>query len=172
MKHIKTALVVGAGVTAMSLGSLGVVSAATDSSSSDPESSLVSKIASKFNLNKSEVQAVFDQEHADRRAEMKTERASALKQAVTDGKLTQAQADHITAVWAEIDALMGSKKPSEQSDATRKAIKAKMDGLRTWAKQQNLDLGSIVGLHGRGGPGHGHGEMGGDRDGGPGSNSN
>lgn len=166
MKHLKTALVVGAGVTAMSLGSLGVVSAATTSSSTDSESSLVSKIASKFNLSKSEVQVVFDQDHAAHRAEMKADRAAALKQAVTDGKLMQAQADHITAVWTEIDTLMGSGKPSEQSDATHKAIKTKMDSLRTWAKQQNLDLGSIAGLRGPGGgPGHGHGDMDDDKEG-------
>lgn len=153
MKQVKKGLLVGASVATVGMSSFGMAAAAT-SSSTNPDNSLVSKIASKFNLDKSEVQAVFDENHQERMQEMKTKRAEALKQAVTDGKLTQKQADHITAVWKQIDSLMGDKRPDQQSSATRKAIKTKMDNLRTWAKNQGIDLSSIEGL---GGPRGGHG---------------
>ncbi len=157
MKRIKTAVMVGASVASIGIAGVGVASAATTSTTNtDPSSSLVDEIASKFNLDKTKVQAVFDQDRADHKAQMQTKRAAALKQAVTDGKLTQAQADHMTAAWADIDKLMDGTSPDKQSDATRTAIKQKMDDLRTWEKAQNLDLRSIVEL---GGPGHGHGVL-------------
>lgn len=161
MRHVKSALLMGAGVMAVSLGSLGVASAATNSPN-DSKNSLVSKIAAKFHLQKSEVQAVFDQDHADHMADLKAKRATALKQAVSDGKLTQAEADHITAVWQEIDDLVDGKRPDQQSTATRDAIKAKMDALRTWANNHSLDLRSmhLVGGPHAGGFGHERRDMG------------
>ncbi|MCA9325120.1 hypothetical protein KDA23_03595 [Candidatus Saccharibacteria bacterium] len=160
MKQIKKSLLVGASVATVGLSSFGMAAAAT-STNSNSDDSLVSKIAAKFNLNKSDVQAVFDADRQEHMTEMKTKRAEALKQAVTDGKLTQAQADHITAAWKEIDSLMGDTRPDQQSSATRKSIKAKMDALRTWTKNQGIDLESIEGLGGpHGGPGgRGHGPM-------------
>jgi predicted phage-related endonuclease len=139
------------------VGGASLVSAATSSSSTNPEQSLVDKIASKFNLDKSKVQAVFDEEHQAREAEMKQNRADALAQAVKDDKLTQAQADHITAVWKEIDDLRGDTKPSDMSDAVRQKIKDKMDALRDWLDDQNIDLKDIDGLRGPGMGGHGRG---------------
>lgn len=147
-----SAAVLGLGLTG--LGAVGAVSAATTSTDASTNSSLVEKIASKFGLDKNKVQAVFDEDRDERRSEMKEKRLEELKQAVTDGKLTQAQADHITSVWNEIENLMGDGSPKDASDATRDAIKQKMDDLKTWAEEQNLDLKEIGGL---GGPRGGHG---------------
>lgn len=155
MNIAKKSLLVGAGVATIGLAGLsgaGVASAASSASTSG-NNSLVDKIASTFNLDKSKVQAVFDQNRADRMANMETKRADALKQAVADGKITQAQADHITAAWKEIDALRGTTKPQDMSQATRDQIKQKMDDLRDWIKAQNIDMRSL----GLMGAGHGHG---------------
>lgn len=144
MQKLKTALMVGAGVATIGLGGLGVASAATNNSSStSPDSSLVDKIASTFNLDKSKVQAVFDQNRADYMKEMQAKRADALKQAVTDGKITQAQADYITKAWADIEAQRPAD-GSKPSDSQREAIKTKRDALQTWLKQQNIDLHTVL----------------------------
>ncbi|MGB4759356.1 MAG: hypothetical protein WBP26_04865 [Candidatus Saccharimonadales bacterium] len=165
MAQLKKSLVISAAVLGLGLtglGTVGAVSAASNTSSTG-ESSLVEKIANKFGLDKSKVQAVFDEDRDEHRAEMKEKRLEELKQAVTDGKLTQAQADHITSVQNEIETLMGDGSPKDMSTETRDAIKQKMDDLKTWAEEQNLDLKEIGGL---GGPRGGHGGpgFGGPRD--------
>ncbi|MEO6513107.1 MAG: hypothetical protein ABIR37_00315 [Candidatus Saccharimonadales bacterium] len=156
MQIVKKSLLVGAGVATIGLAGLsgaGIASAATTTSTTG-NGSLVDKISSTFHLDKSKVQAVFDADRQSHKADMEAKRTAALKQAVTDNKLTQAQADHITAAWKEIDALRGTTKPDDMSSTTRDQIKQKMTDLRDWLKAQNIDLRSIDGLGGRG---HGHG---------------
>lgn len=165
MQRLKKTLLVGATVATFGLSSLGIASAAT-SSSTDGSTSLVDKIASTFNLDKSKVQAVFDEDRTTHETQMKADRATALKQAVTDGKLTQTQADYITKAWADIDALH-STDGTKPTDAQREAMKAKMDALRTWLSDQKIDLQSIDGLGGFGR----HGGFGGPRGGDGSSNS-
>lgn len=145
------------------LGAVSAVSAATTDSSTG-QSSIVDKIASKFGLDKEKVQAVFDEEHEARHAEMEAKRTEALKQAVTEGDLSQAQADHITTVWKEIETLKGDTAPRDVSDETRDAMKEKMDALRTWADEQGIDLKEIIGF---GAPHNAHGGHGGPGFGGP-----
>lgn len=86
----KSLLVAGAAATigVAGLSGLGVASAATNSSSED---SLVSKIATKFGLKEADVQAVFDQEKAERNAERQAEIADRLQEAVDEGAITAAQ---------------------------------------------------------------------------------
>lgn len=153
----KRTLIAGAAVAAVGLagvGSVGLASAATDNGSSG--TSIVDKIATKFNINKDEVQAVFDEERNQHKAEMQQDRSDRLAQAVKDGKLTQEQADHITAAFKEIDTLIGDTRPDEQSEETHEQIRAKMDALHDWAEENNIDMPDLVfGVrgHGHGGPG-------------------
>lgn len=160
--NVKRSLLVGATLATVITGvsGAGIVSAATSSSSSSG-TSLVDKIASKFNLNKSDVQAVFDQDRQEHGAQMEADQKEKLATAVKDGKLTQAQADHITQVMSEIKTLRGSTSPQEESDTVRSQIKSKLDDLRTWAKSNNVDMQYI--MFGHGGPG-GHRGMHGDMD--------
>jgi hypothetical protein len=155
--HVKRSLLVGAAIAtvgASSLGLAGVASADTASSSSEG-TSIVDKIASKFNLSKDEVQAVFDEDRESRQAEREAEQKEKLAAAVSDGTLTQAQADHITAALAEIKTLRGDSEPRTESDETRQAIKEKMDALRSWAEENDIDMRDLMigGPHGGGGPG-------------------
>ena len=160
--NIKKSLLVGAAVATIGVGSLsavGAVSADTNTSASssnsasttDKSSSLIDKIAAKFNLKTADVKAVFDEDRTARQAEMKANRAERLAQAVTDGKITQAQADYITKAQAEIEALRGTTSPEDETNATRTEIKTKMDALRDWAETNNVDMMYIMGGHG--GPG-------------------
>lgn len=140
----------------------GLVSAATStSSSSDPASSLIDKLASKFNLNKDEVKAVFDEDRTAREAEHQKQVEDELSQAVTDGKLTSDQRDKILAKIKENKADMEANRDSmkDKTDAERKAaMDAKRTELETWAKNNNipteyLRLLGPGGHHGPGGPG-------------------
>lgn len=153
-KALLTAAVL-ASTTAGGLATASVVSAATDTSQS-PESSLVDKVASKFGLNKADVQKVFDEDRAARQTERETKAKEALAQAVTDGKLTQAQADKITAKRAEMKTFMESLRDKTASER-RAAMEAKRDELQQWAKDNGIDesyLRPMAGRgHGPGGPG-------------------
>jgi hypothetical protein len=120
--NIKKSLLVAGAVTSVGLASLtGVhaVSAATDANGD----SLISKIAQKFNLNESDVQAVFDQNKAERDAEIQTEMADQLQQAVDDGDIT-----------AEQKTLIENKLKELQS-----ARQTEHDTLDAWAKDQGID---------------------------------
>lgn len=159
MNKLKRTLIIGAGVA--SIGAAGLATVASTSALTDTDSSkntsLIDKLVGKFNLNKTEVQAVFDAERAEHHAEVRASQTEALKVALSSGKLTQVQYDYIVKAQLEIDGLREkSGSPKDQSQATKDAIKAKMDALRDWMKSQNLTregLGLGFG-HGRGGLGH------------------
>jgi len=155
--NIKRSLLVGATLTTLAAGAggVGLASAATDTSGSSSTSgtSLVDKLVAKFHLNKADVQAVVDADRQEHEAQREADQKEKLATAVKDGKLTQAQADHITQALAEIKTLRGDAGPSTESDTTRDQIKAKMDALRTWADENNIDMQYVMLGHGHGGPG-------------------
>jgi len=167
MNKLKKSLIIGAGVATIGVaGITGVASASAlstttsssgSSTSSSVDSSLIDKLAVKFNLNKEQVKAVFDANRSDHQAAMKASRTAALKVDLSSGKITQAQYDYIVAAQADIDTLMSSAgSPDTQSATVKASIKTKIDALRTWMKSQNLNL-SNLGLgfgHGRGDHGH------------------
>lgn len=164
MKKMLAAAGIATVIGAAGLTGVGIVNAAgTTSTSTDPMSNLVDAIASKFNLNKSDVQSVFDEQRtkmeADREAEVKAEVA----QLVTDGKLTQAQADKINAKRAELQKEREANKATNQSK-TREEMKAEMEtkrtALETWAKENGIDTAYLRFVFGGG---HGHGGHGGMR---------
>ena len=154
MNHnIKRTLVVGATVATLGIAGLaGAGMASADNTAGG--TSLIEKLATKFNLNQDEVKAVFEADRTERHAQMQADQAERLAQAVTDGKLTQAQADHITAAQKELESLRGTGGPGSMDEATRTAVKEKMDALRTWAEENNVDM-AYVGRGGHGGPGGG-----------------
>lgn len=151
----------------------GVAHAATSDSStnSNPMSSLVDAISTKFSLDKTEVQAVFDEEKTAKQAEREQSTADSVASLVTDGTITQAQADAINAKRAEVAASREANKDStvEKTDEERKtARETEKAELEQWASDNGLDAKYIRyvmsnGHGGGGGPGQGRG----DRDKGP-----
>lgn len=128
------ALALGAGVVTYS------ASAQTPPISS---TSLVQKIAARFNLKEAEVQAVFDQEHAARHADMQKRMDERLTSLVTEGKLTEAQKQLILAKHAELQSAREANKDtfSGLSMAERKAEHDKHRAeLEAWATQNGIDL--------------------------------
>lgn len=133
----------------------------------DHMANLVKAITEKFGLNQAEVQQVFEEHHTQMQQQHQADEATRLSQAVTDGKLTQDQADKITAKRAELQAQRESDKTKfeSMSDSERQAaMKAKMDELKQWATDNNIPAGYLPfggGRGGHGGPGGMHKGMGG-----------
>lgn len=153
-----------AGITTAGITGVGIANAATDTSTTNtnPMSSLVDAIASKFNLNKSEVQAVFDTQRSQMEANREAEAKEQVAQAVTDGKITQSQADQINAKRAELQEEREARKDTAPTKS-REEMKSEMDAKRTeleqWAKDNGISTEYLRfvmgGEHGHGGPGFG-----------------
>lgn len=153
--------VVGAGATA-------IHAASNDATTRpNPMANLVTAIAQKFNLNQADVQKIFDEQQTQMRQEMETRQAEQAKerlaQIVKDGKLTQAQADLITAKQAELKASHESLKDKTPEEA-RTAMEAKKTELQAWAKTNNIPEQYLMGPMG-GGPRGEHGPRDGGRGG-------
>ena len=139
-----------AGTATIGVGA--IQAAGPKSTGFNPMANLVSAIASKFNLNPTDVQKVIDDQRAQteqQRLTQQTERHKAmLDQAVKDGKITQAQEDLIIAKQTEIQTFMDSLKDKTPADR-QAAIKTEMDAVQAWAKTNNIPDGMLT--IGRGG---------------------
>jgi hypothetical protein len=129
------------------LAAAGIANADT-STQTNGSSSLVDEIATKFHLNKNDVQQVLDQNRSEHKAQRDTARKAKLDLAVKDGELTQAQEDYIVKAQTDIKAIVGGVKPGELSQTTKDVVKAKMESLRTWAKANNVSMRYIGGFNG------------------------
>jgi hypothetical protein len=161
MKGITKSLIVASIVGTFGLGGLataGIANAeSSTSSSTDPMSSLVEKIASTFNIDKAKVQSLFDENKTAREAEREKQQTERLQKLVDDGTITAAQKTAIEAKLAELKKERDADKDTmkDLSDAERKAkMDEKRAELESWAKEQGLDLTKLKGIlgGGRGGP--------------------
>lgn len=139
MKHKGKALL----AATVGLGLLGGLSSAyaADASRVNPMTSLASVIAAKFNLNASDVEQVMKDEMASHRAAMEakhaSDEASRLAQAVSDGKLTQAQADAITAHEASAKASFEALRGKTGEELTN-ALEALKESEKQWAEDNDI----------------------------------
>lgn len=121
--------------------------------------SIIDQLVAKFNLNRAEVETVF-QEHRDQIHEQReAELTARLDQLVTDGTLTQEQRDYLVAHHEQMEANRpnweaGTKPTQEERQAQREQMQAQHNELQTWATQQGLDLSEIMPFAGKGGRGH------------------
>ena len=125
-----------------------------------PMSSLVEKIATKFNLNKDDVQEIFDEDRQAHETEMKMNYEKKLSDAVASGKITEAQKTLILQKHTEMEA---SRKANMQNmknlsqDARKAQFEKEKTALDAWAKENGIDTQYLFGLGGRGHRGHGPG---------------
>ncbi len=158
-----------AGVTAAvaltSIAGIGVAHAETSntSSSNGPMSSLVSAIAKKFNLKTADVQAVIDEQHVSMEAQRTAEVQAKLTQLVSDGKLTQSQADAILAKRAELQQQREANRDTMQDKTTaerKSAMEEARASLDKWLSDSGISTDYrylVIGVgHGHGGPGGRH----------------
>ena len=113
-------------------------------------SSLITKIAQKFNLNETDVTAVFEEERNQRHAEMKAQMEEKLNQAVKDGKITEAQK---TAILGKMDEMRNNHPESGQfkglsKEQMRGQMEEKRTEMETWASKTGLTLDTLHELMG------------------------
>jgi polyhydroxyalkanoate synthesis regulator phasin len=125
--QIKKSLLIAGAVTTLGLATtLGVGAYAMGGGGSGGSSELVTKIAQRFNLNQSDVQAVFDEyKNAEREAEI----SERLQELVDEGKITAEQKTLIENKLKEVQAA----RDQERRD------------LEAWAKEKNIDLKYVMG---------------------------
>lgn len=155
MLSVAAVTVLGAGILTAS-----TAFAQNASTAENPTNSLVQKIADKFNLNKDEVQAVFDESYKERHSVMQAAYEKQLTQYVTDGKLTEEQKQLILKKHSEIQAEREANKYSMQnlSEEERRAQnESKRAELEAWAKDNGIDLQYLKPKFGKG---HGMGRHG------------
>ncbi len=134
-KIIITALILGA----ISLvGVLGVNAVLADDAKYE---SVVQKLADQFDLNKDEVEDVFEQHRKERREMREERRMERLDDAVKNGKITEEQ-----------KALILEKRKELQKEAVEKRgeFRKHREEMRKWAKDNNIDL-YLFGREHRGG---------------------
>lgn len=161
MKTLTRSLIVASFVGTVGAGGLltaNIANAETSASATDsPMSGLIDKISSTFNVDKSKVQALFDEDRQARESEREKAQAERLQQLVDDGTITAAQKSAIEKKIAEMKAARESAK-ADMKELTDEERKEKMDEKRTelesWAKEQGLDLTKLKGVLGGNG-GHG-----------------
>jgi len=112
-----------------------------------PMDSIVNAIATKFNLNSSEVQTVvstvMESERSARETQGKVDQATRIAEAVIDGKITQTQADLISSKLSE---LKTSREVNQEADKnlTQEERQAKMkeerENTKEWATNNNIPM--------------------------------
>lgn len=154
MMIIGTITILGAGTVFTSIAS------AQTTDTQTPMTTLVQKIADKFNLNKEEVQKVFDEHRDEMQQKRQTKMDERLSELVKDGKLTNEQKTLILNKIKELQDKRESEKDSLRN-LTPEERKSKMEAARTdlqnWAKDNGIDLKYLWG--GFGGHRFGHGGM-------------
>lgn len=149
--HNRKTLITVAAVTALALGgiaSMGSVLAATDERKPD---SLVSRLAERFNLKESDVQAVFDEEKQARQADRQQKLEERLNKAVEDGKLTSGQKDKLLAKLDELQAEREELRGLSREERKAK-LQQKKEELKAWANENDIPEQYLRAL---GGKGHG-----------------
>lgn len=144
-KHIMAAAVL------VGVGTLGIAGLASAASMTATDT-LAGKLAQKFNLKESDVQAVIDDHKSEYKAEHEQKYEDRLTQAVKDGKLTADQKAKVLAKHNEIKSFMDTLR-DKTPDERRTALKQKMDDVRAWEKANSIPMGYLVGMV----PGKGHG---------------
>ena len=136
-------------VIAVAILSLGIIDVglASAKDTNKPQSTLVQKIAEKFNLNQNEVQQVFDEVKNEHLAERKAVEENRLNQLVADGKITKDQKELIIKKHEELRADRESNRDSlkDLSKAQRqKEMDAKKSELEALANDNNIDISYLT----------------------------
>ena len=133
------------GVIMIGLLSVSYVSA-QDASDYPP---IVQMLAEKFNLNESDVQAVFDEEREDHHAQMQASWSERLDDLVSEGKITSDQKQAISDKHEEMHNQMLELQSLEPEERHEK-MQVLHEEFKTWAEEQGIDL-PLLGPFGHGG---------------------
>lgn len=142
-------IALGALVLGLMVSSMGVAEASRPGAFGDnnPMQDLVAKISEKFNLNPNEVQQVFDEQRDAMKAKHKEQEVARLTKAVSEGKLTQAQADLIVAKRAELQNLRISFEGKSKDEIVVLMQSQKVE-LEKWIAENNIPKEFMFGVVG------------------------
>lgn len=115
-------------------------------------SSIVQKIAAKFNLNPADVQSVFNENRTERISQMQTKFEDTLTQDVKDGKITDAQEQLILDKRKELLAQSQTNRDTWKNmtpDQRKTVFDNQKNDLQNWAKQNGIDIKYLFGGFGR-----------------------
>jgi len=158
-------VIIGAVVVASLLllvGAYSVSAANTESTQSYPP--IIEKLIKEFNLDRTKVAKVFEEERQERYAEQKAALEVRLDYAVKDGTITEAQKTAILKKADEVQAKLEEIRNIDDPTERRTAMENLRTEFQTWAEKNGLDqkmylFGGFMG--GRGGFGSkGHGGFG------------
>lgn len=114
------------------------------------QDSLAERLVSRFNLNKDDVQKVFEENRTAMQTQRRSEVEERLDQAVSEGKLTE---DQKNALLSKMDE-MRAKRESLSSDLSREERRAKMaeyrEEMQNWSKDNGIDFQALGVFLGRG----------------------
>jgi hypothetical protein len=108
-----------------------------------PNGGLAQAIASKFNLNKDDVQKVIDTQHQDMLKQH-------LDKLVSEGKITAEQETKIIAKLADEKPKVEAARALTDSAARKQAMDAIHTEMQQWEKDNNIPAGVIGPMGGRG----------------------
>lgn len=158
MNSVKKPLLIAGIVGTVGAGTLAtgaVVNAESGSSASGPMSGLVDKLASTFNLDKTKVQEVLDQQRSEMEKNREAKATERLQALVDKGTITSAQK---TAIEAKLKEMKQDREQNKEEfkNMTAEERKSAMDEKRTelesWADEQGIDLNELKGILRGGGP--------------------
>lgn len=156
---MKRTLAVAAVAGSLGLAGVGGTAIAHAQTNADDStgSSLVDALAKKFNLDKTKVQAVFDEQRSAMEQQRETELNEEIAQLVKDGKLTQEQADKLKAKRAELQKAREAQRNADDStshEERRAAHDQRRTELAAWLRENGIDANYTYLLVSKGGHGH------------------
>lgn len=140
MKHkILIPLAVFVVLGGIAFGSSRIYAESYDSS----EVTIIQKIAQRFGVSESDVQAVFDEMHKERQEHMQVQMADRLTKLVTEGTITEQQKQLLLAKQEELQTsrivnreAMKSMTPEQRKEEMNK----QKQELEAWAAEHGIDL--------------------------------
>lgn len=124
----------------------GAVTAQAQEKKAD-HTSLIQKIAQKFNLKEADVKTVFDAHHTEMKVKMQTRVDEKLSQLVKEGKITEAQKKLIIEKHKELQAKHEQQKEAMKNmtpEQRKAAMEAEKKALQEWATQHGIDPNVIM----------------------------
>jgi len=125
-------------------------------------SNIIQKLSQRFGLNENDVKQVFDQNRQERQSQMETKFEERLNQAITDGKITQAQKELILTKHEQLQAERNANLTNWQNltpDQRRTEMEKQRTDMKTWATDNGIDTSFVFDGFGKMG-GRGMGMMG------------
>jgi len=113
------------------------------------DDTFISKLAGKLGIDVDKIKTAFDDLFKEHQTEMQSKADERLSQAVTEGKITEAQKKLILEKQKELQEKRESNRETFQNmseEERRTAMEKERTDLETWAKNNGIDLSYMMGF--------------------------